>query len=208
VLRAALWVVPLMVAPSIAGAQWAVFDAANLHQNVLQYARAVEALAAELRALQKLSGPRWRTVTGVVSAADAALPAGAVGAAPQATRDYPDVERSTTTSTLASLAGALAGADLQRSSLTAGTAQLDAIKGQLAGVQGTQGVLELSSTVHVFTAEELVLLRQAIVAQTNVASVYYGNEVTTRAQSDEDARALYQGMASPALRRAVVSLRP
>jgi hypothetical protein len=106
------------------------------------------------------------------------------------------------------LAGALAGADLQRSSLTAGTAQLDAIKGQLAGVQGTQGVLELSSTVHVFTAEELVLLRQAIVAQTNVASVYYGNEVTTRAQSDEDARALYQGMASPALRRAVVSLRP
>lgn len=182
-------------------AQWAVFDAANFHQSVLQ-------LAADLKMLSKLDGPRWRSVAGIVAAGNAVLPAGAVGAAPVATRGYPAVERDGVARTLATLAGAVSAAEVQRPSLTAGTAQLDAIKAQLPGVQGTQGALELSSTVHVFTAEELVLLRQAIVAQTHAQSVYYGNELTTRAQADENVRALFSGMGSPVPRRAAVSFRP
>jgi hypothetical protein len=194
-------VLALVAVASPARAQWAVFDAASFHQSVLQ-------VAATLRTLSKLDGPRWRSVGGLVAAADAVLPAGAVGGAPAATRSYPTVERNAVASTLATLAGALSSADLQRPSLTAGTAQLDAIKGQLPGVQGTQGALELSSTVHVFTAEELLLLRQALVAQTNAQSVYYGNEVATRAQSDENARALFATMSASVARRATVSLRP
>ena len=58
-----------------------------------------------------------------------------------------------------------------------------------------------------FSAEELLLLRQAIVAQTNAQSVYYGNELSARAQLDENARALYTGMAAAPPRRAVLSLR-
>jgi hypothetical protein len=182
-------------------AQWAVFDAANFHQSVLQ-------LAADLRMLGKLDGPRWRSVAGVVAAGNALLPAGEVGPAPIATRSYPAVERAGVASTLATLAGAVAAGGVQRPSLGAGTGQLEAIKGQLPGVQGTEGALELSSTVHVFSAEELVLLRQAVLAGVNAASVYYGEEVSARAQVDENARALYAGMALPAPRRAVVSLAP
>jgi hypothetical protein len=136
------------------------------------------------------------------------MPAGAVGGVSGATRAYPTVERDAVAGTLATLAGALASAELQRPSMAAGTAQLDGIKGQLAGVQGTEGALELSSTVHVFSAEELVLLRQAVVAGVNAQSVYYGNELTTRAQTDENVRALMAGMTSPVPRRALVSLRP
>jgi hypothetical protein len=205
-LVAALAAVMLSAAP--AHAQWAVFDAAN-------YARAAEALlvarsqlTAALRALHKLDTPRWRTIAGLVAAADAALPAGAIASAPQATRTYPSAERTAVASTLASLAGALSAADLQRPSLAAGTSHLDAIKAQLPGVQGTQGALELSNTVHVFSAEELVLLRQAVVAQTNAQSVYYGNELTARAQVDESARAVYAGMATTPPRRPFLSLRP
>jgi hypothetical protein len=199
--------VKLVVAAAMIGvasparAQWAVFDAANFHQSVLQ-------LAADLRMLSKLDGPRWRSVADVVAAGDAVLPPGTIGPAPAATRAYPAVERSSVASTLATLLGALSAADLQRPSLGAGTAQLDAIKAQLPGVQGTQGALELSSTVHVFTAEELLLLRQAIVAQANVQSVYYAHELSARAQLDENARALYAGMSATRPRRGVLSLRP
>ena len=68
-------------------------------------------------------------------------------------------------------------------------------------------MLELSSTVDVFTAEELVLLRQAVLAAANAQSVYYGNELTARAEVDENARAMYAGMAVTPPRRAVLSLR-
>jgi hypothetical protein len=193
--------VALVALASPARAQWAVFDAAN-------YARAAQSLVLELRALRKLDTPRWRTITGLVSAADAALPAGVVPTAPQATRTYPSAERTAVARTLASLAGALSTADLQRSSLATGTSHLDAIKAQLPGVQGTQAALELSSTVHVFNAEELVLLRQAVLAQGNAQSVYYANELNARAQVDESARSLYSGMGITPPRRAVLSLRP
>jgi hypothetical protein len=136
------------------------------------------------------------------------MTAGAVGSALVATRSYPAGERADVARTLATLAGALASGELQRPSLVAGTGQLDGIKGQLPGVQGTEGVLELSSTVHVFSAEELVLLRQAVVAGVNALSVYEGSEVTRRAQLDENLRALAAGMTSPVPRRPVVSLRP
>jgi hypothetical protein len=190
-----------VASPARAVAQWAVFDAANFHQSLLQ-------LAADLRMLSKLDRPEWRSVAGLVAAGNAVMPAGAVGGVPAATRAYPALERDAVAATLATLSGALASAELQRPSMASGTAQLDAIKGQLAGVQGTEGALELSSTVHVFTAEELLLLRQALVAQANAQSVYYGNELTTRAQSDENARALFATMSASVARRAPVSLRP
>jgi hypothetical protein len=191
----------LAVAASPARAQWAVFDAANFHQSVLQ-------LAADLRMLGKLDGPRWRSVAGVVAAGDALLPAGAVGSAPIATRGYPAVERAGVASALATLAGAVAVSGAERPSLAAGTAQLDGMKGQVSGLQGPESALELLNTVHVFSAEELVLLRQAVLAGVNAQSVYYGQEVSGRALVDENARALYAGMSTTPPRRAVVSFRP
>lgn len=182
-------------------AQWAVFDAANFHQSVLQ-------LAADLRMLGKLDGPRWRSVAGVVAAGDALLPAGEVGSAPVATRSYPAVERADVASALATLAGAVAASGAQRPSLAAGTAQLDGMKGQVSGLQGPESALELLNTVHVFSAEELVLLRQAVLAGVSAQSVYEGSEVTRRALLDENLRALVAGMTSPVPRRSVVSLRP
>jgi hypothetical protein len=191
----------VVASPARAVAQWAVFDAANFHQSLLQ-------LAADLRMLSKLDGPEWRSIGGLVAAGNAVMPAGAVGGVPGATRAYPTVERDAVAATLATLSGALASAELQRPSMASGTAQLDAIKGQLAGVQGTEGALELSSTVHVFSAEELVLLRQAVVAGVNAQSVYYGNELTSRAETDENLRALLQAMTATPVRRPAVSLRP
>ena len=58
-----------------------------------------------------------------------------------------------------------------------------------------------------FSAEELVLLRQALASQTNMQAVYYAQRVNAEAQAAENARAVYAAMAGGAVQRPVVSLR-
>jgi len=213
-----------------AGAQWTVFDPTNFQESVLQYARAADALAVSrqqlataLQALRKLEDPRWRAITSLVTAGDASLGTdGSLGYArpgvvsafgatfPGAvpTRTAPADERAATARTMATLVGALGAQATQGASLASASHDLDQVRGQLAGVQGTEGALELAGTVHVFSAQELVLLRQAVLAHANADAVYDAAQLDDRARTDESVRALAAAMGVAPPRRPRVSLAP
>ena len=49
-------------------------------------------------------------------------------------------------------------------------------------IQGHEAALELQNSVTVFTAEEVMLLRQALMAQTSMQAVYYADRVNSESQ--------------------------
>ena len=191
--------------------QLAVFDPTNYAENVLHVTKAIEQIQLtrsqidnQLRALRKLAHPEWRDIRDIVTAAAAAQSPGvalgrrfsSVFPGAVATRDYPAEERSRSRSTLAALAGVLDAARTSSSTVAPGASQLDRFQPQVADAQGHEESLELANTVHVYTAQELTLLRQAVAAQTSAQAVYYAHEVNARAEADENARALWSSMAS------------
>lgn len=209
-----------MLCLSLVLAQLAVFDPTNYAENVLHVTKAIEQIRLtqseidnQLRALKKLGRPEWRDITGVVSAATTAQSPGVAlersfasvfpGAVP--TRNFPADDRARSRSTLAALAGVLEATRASSSTVGPGAAQLDRFKPQLADVQGHEESLELANTVHVYTAQELTLLRQAVAAQTSAEAVYYAHQVNAQAESDENARALWSSMAATPVHRPLVS---
>jgi conjugal transfer/entry exclusion protein len=194
---------------SLVLAQFAVFDPTNYAENVLHVTKAIEQIRLtqseidnQLRALKKLGRPEWRDITGVVSATSAAQSPGAAlersfasvfpGAVP--TRNFPADDRARSRSTLAALAGVLEASRASSSSV-----------GQVADAQGHEESLELANTVHVYSAQELTLLRQAVAAQTSAEAVYYAHQVNAAAESDENARALWSSMAAAPAHRPLIS---
>jgi P-type conjugative transfer protein TrbJ len=193
--------------------QLAVFDPTNYAENVLHVTKAVEQIRLtqstidnQLRALRKLGHAEWRDISAVVAAATTAQVPGSdvgrrfsslfPGAVP--TRNFPSDDRARSRSTLAALAGVLDAVRATSSTVAPGAAQLDRFKPQVARALGHEESLELANTVHVYTAQELTLLRQAIAAQTSAEAVYYAHQVNAAAESDENARALWVSMAGSA----------
>ena len=189
---------------SIVLAQLAVFDPTNYAENVLHVVKAAEQIRLAEQALRKLTHPEWRDITQVVSTvarsqsatADVSRHFGSVFPGAVATRDFVTSDRERSRSTLAALAGVLDAARASSSTVAPGVAQLDRFQPQVAGAQGHEESLELANTVHVYTAQELTLLRQAVAAQTSAEAVYYAHQVNAQAESDENARALWSSMAS------------
>jgi P-type conjugative transfer protein TrbJ len=66
-----------------------------------------------------------------------------------------------------------------------GMARLQQIKAQMAGIQGTQQAVELQNTLQAYTAEEMVMLRQAVAVQTNAMAVAQAQQV--QREMDEQA---------------------
>jgi P-type conjugative transfer protein TrbJ len=216
---------------STAGAQFAVVDATNYAENVLQYGRMLEQLRAaqaqianQVTALKKLANPRFRDVGGAWSAVNATMGGGsgvvygqtsAVGSL-QATfpgevanRQYVPERMAQVTRTLATAAAVLKAAQAQGSTFDAGRQQLDAMKSQVGTIQGHEQALELQNTVGVFGANEAMLTRQAIEGQANLQAVYYAQQVSATAQAEANARQLYASMGDRgSTRRPLLSFRP
>jgi P-type conjugative transfer protein TrbJ len=212
-----------------AKAQFAVFDPTNYAENVLHYARALEQLRAaqaqianQVQALKKLRDPRWRSLVSTVgrlndamasrsgvgyALADPASALRSVYPGDRATSTYVADERSQTEHAMATMAAALTVAHAQGATLEPGVRQVDAFKQQAASVQGHEAALELGTSVGVFSAEELVLLRQAMASQTNMQAVAYARQVTADAQAEENTRTVLGTMAAGAPRRPPMSLR-
>jgi P-type conjugative transfer protein TrbJ len=200
--------------------QFAVFDATNYAENVAHLAKAAEQIqlaesqiSNQLVALRKLQNPDWREINGVVAAGAAGQSPSttidhsfsSVFPGPVATRDYPADDRARSRATLAAMAGVLDAARASSSTVAPGAAQLDRFKPQVASSQGHEESLELANTVHIYSAQELTLLRQAVAAQTSAQAVYYAHQVNAAAESDESARALWSSMATSPPRRALLS---
>jgi type IV secretion system protein TrbJ len=210
----------MLLLHSIVLAQLAVFDPSNYAENVLHVAKAVQQIQLaqsqinnQLLALRKLGDPQWRSISGTVSAGNS----GESGASsidsrfssvfpgPVATRDFPADDRARSRSTLAALSGILDAARVSSTTVAPGAAQLDRFKPQVSAAQGHEESLELANTVHVYSAQELTLLRQAVAEETSAQAVYYAHQVNASAVSDENARALWSSMGATPVRRPLLS---
>ena len=229
---ALLMVLTLIAAPS-AHAQFGlggiVLDPSNLARNVLHYARRLEQIAMQkqqlqqqLVAMRKLPNPPWRDIRQTMAQIDGLMADGrAIGYRLQnlnqqfqATfpvdrvfRDWPTERRAQAERTVATMGAVLAGARAQAQAFNDGLGRLTDMKGRVATVQGQEGALELQNTATVFTAEELMMLRQALMAQSSMQAVYYANRVNTEAQQAATIDERLTALSVPARRSQPVSLR-
>ena len=231
--RAAFLMAVALLAPATVHAQFGlggiVLDPSNLARNVLHYARRLEQIAMQkqqlqqqLVAMRKLPNPPWRDIRQTMAQIDGLMADGrAIGYRLQnlnqqfqATfpvdrvfRDWPTERRAQAERTVATMGAVLAGARAQAQAFNDGLGRLTDMKGRVATVQGQEGALELQNTATVFTAEELMMLRQALMAQSSMQAVYYANRVNTEAQQAATIDERLTALSVPARRSQPVSLR-
>ena len=206
-----------------------VLDPSNLARNVLHYARRLEQIAMQkqqlqqqLVAMRKLPNPPWRDIRQTMAQIDGLMADGrAIGYRLQnlnqqfqstfpvdrVFRDWPTERRAQAERTVATMGAVLAGARAQAQAFNDGLGRLTDMKGRVATVQGQEGALELQNTATVFTAEELMMLRQALMAQSSMQAVYYANRVNTEAQQAATIDERLTALSVPARRSQPVSLR-
>lgn len=186
---------------SIPGLPQIVIDPRNLVQNARQVAQAATQInnqrlqiEYQLRALAKLSRPNWRDINDLMSQLDLVMQEGeslaysASDLDEQFRRTFPgyelpagwvasDAQRTQATRALATLHASLSATRRQMQDIRPGIVRLQQIKAQMGGIQGTQQAVELQNTLQAYTAEELVMLRQAVAVQTNAIAVAQAQQV-------------------------------
>ena len=206
-----------------------VFDPTNFARNVLHYTRRLEQmdvqrqqLEQQVAAMRKLPNPPWRDISQTVSQINALMADGRalsyqIANLDQQFRttfpvdksfsDWPTERRAQAQRTVATMAAALASARTQAQVFNDGLGRVAQIKSQVGSIQGHQAALELQNSATVLTAEELMLLRQALIAQTSMQAVYYSDRVNAEAQQSTTIDERLSGLTAPARRGRPISLR-
>jgi type IV secretion system protein TrbJ len=219
----------LLVGPVPLRAQWTVYDPANYVENALQYAHQLmqikyqlEQIQYQLQALAKLRGAPWRNVGTSLGSIAAVMgaPRSLGYAAPSVTttfqalfpavrpvQDWPTEQRARAQTSVNVLQAALASTAQQQSAVAPGTDAIDRMKELNATVQGHEEALELQNTAAIYSAEELMLLREAAMAQTNIQAVFYANQMNAEAQRDVTARAVLDQLSTVPAGTPDISLR-
>jgi P-type conjugative transfer protein TrbJ len=194
----------------------------QISSEVKQLAVAKTQLSEQVIALRKLPNPPWREITATMQTLDAVMRAqsslayavpGVDGAfretfpVTSAITNWPTAERVSAQRTVATLRATVDAASTQGTSFPAALDRIARMKSAMASVAGHEQALELNGSAAVFSAEELVLLRQALMAQATAQSVYYAHAVNDVAQRDESVRAQLAVATVPVPRRAPISLR-
>ncbi|HEV8364821.1 MAG TPA: hypothetical protein VGQ52_15000 [Gemmatimonadaceae bacterium] len=231
--RAAFLMAVALLAPATVHAQFGfggiVLDPSNLARNVLHYARRLEQIAMQkqqlqqqLNSMRKLPNPPWRDIRQTVARLDGLMADGralsyrlenldqqfqATFPVGRTFRDWPTERRAQAERTVATMGAVLAAARAQAQVFNDGLDRITQMKGRVATVQGHEAALELQSTASVFTAEELMLLRQALMAQASMQAVYYANRVNTEAQQAATIEDRLAALSTPARRSQPISLR-
>jgi type IV secretion system protein TrbJ len=229
--RAVLAVLCTVVAAPVAQAQFGgvVFDPTNFARNVLHYARRLEQmelqkqqLEQQLLAMKKLPSPPWRDISATVAQLNALMADGRALSyqvanldqqfrttfpGNQSFQDWPTERRAQAERTIATLGAVLSNARAKAPVFDDGLGRIAEIKSEVGTVQGHEAALELQSTATVFTAEELMLLRQALMAQTSMQAVYYSHHVNSEAQQAATIDDRMRALTAPARRTAGISLR-
>jgi P-type conjugative transfer protein TrbJ len=206
-----------------------VFDPSNFARNVLHYARRLEQmdlqkqqLQQQLVAMRKLPSPPWRDITQTVAQLDALMADGralayqlanlnqqfkATFPVDRSFSDWPAERRAQALRTVATMETVLSSARAQAQGFTDGLGRIAQIKARVGTIDGHEAALELQNTATVFGAEELMLLRQALMAQTSMQAVYYADRVNTEAQQAATIDERLSALSAPARRTSPVSLR-
>ena len=219
----------VLVASQEARSQLAVFDPTNFARNVLHYARRLEQmdlqrqqLEQQLEAMRKLPSPPWRDISQTVARINTLMADGralsyqlanldqefrATFPVDKSFADWPTERRAQAERTVATMGAVLSGARAQAQVFNEGLSRVAQIKAQVGSIQGHQAALELQNSATVLTAEELMLLRQALIAQTSMQAVYYTDRVNAEAQQSTTIDERLAGLATPARRGRPISLR-
>jgi type IV secretion system protein TrbJ len=210
------------LSPAHLSAQWTVYDPVNYAENVLHYTHQLLQIQYQLQALAKLRLAPWRDVRGSLGQMASLMgQPGALGyAAPGVATtfdnvfpvsrvivDWPREQLARTQSAVGVLKAAVQSTSQQQDAVAPGEDALDQMKALNGVVQGHEQALELQNSAAVYSAQELMLLRQAAMAQTNIQAVYYANQLNAETQRDETVRATLDQLATPPAPTASVSLR-
>lgn len=194
----------------------------SLNQQLQQIQMQRNQLQQQIRSMQKLASPPWRQITGAMTQLDQLMRDGqslayqvrnlqsqfnATFPVTRAIIDWPSEERAQAQRTIATLRASLNAASVQASSFTTGLDRIAQMKSAVGTVQGHQAAIELQNSASIFTAEELVLLRQALMTQANAQAVYYAHQINQIAQRDETVRAQLSADAVRGAVRPEISLR-
>jgi len=175
-------------------------------QFALQIVQHYQALANQLRqivnqltALKKLANPNWREVYDLLANLDWIMRQGQALA--YSTKDvdaqfqrlfpgwtevqnWPVQRQAQAVRTLDTMRTALDTAGEQFRHDIADQLFLERIKSQMDGVHGHQEALELQSTLLMYTAQELGVIKQSLAAANNLQAVYYGHRINREAQGE------------------------
>jgi P-type conjugative transfer protein TrbJ len=228
------WSIPLITAacattPVCAAAQWTVEDPWNLAYNVKHYGEQlyqarmqVQQLESQLAAMRHLATFPARdarqplqVVSSVMGQAGTlGYAAGNVGGTFQryfnpteVIGDWVPSQTAKWQATLDVIRRAMLSTNAQQATLGPGMAAVTRIQTLNTGLVGHEQALELQNSSLVYSAEELMLLRQQLMAQTNLQAAYYAHELTRRAQEDTTLRAIVDVLATPVATGPRVSLR-
>lgn len=212
-----------------ARAQFVVLDPANLARSVLHYARRLEQFdlqkkqyEQQIAAMRKLPNPPWRSISETVMQLQSLMADSralayqlanleaqfrATFPVDRSFQDWSSERRNQAQRTVATMETVLTGAHEQAQSFNDGLNRIAQIKSRVGTVEGHEGALELQNTATVFSAEELVLLRQALMAQTSMQAVYYADRVNTEAQQAATIDERLSGLSASARRGQSISLR-
>lgn len=204
--------------PIRARAQWTVYDPTNFAENVLHYTHQltqiryqVQQLNAQLQAMRKLASPPWRNIQATEAALDGAMREqnaltyvlrgsgqqfGTTFPVSRPITDWPTEEQNQNGRTVATMRATLDATSAQNSTIPTGLERIAQMKSAVAQVQGHEQALELQNTATVFNGEELMLLRQAVMAQTNAQAVFYGSQANAEIQRDVSVRNTMANFAS------------
>lgn len=212
----------VLLVPAPVRAQWTVYDPANYVENVLHYVHQLQQIKYQLQALAKLPGAPWRDVRQPLRSIDVLMSATqSLGyAAPgvgttfrgyfpvsRTVTDWPTEQRAQSQAAVDVFGASVLATAQQQSAVAPGTEAVERMKQLNGTVQGHEQALELQNTAAVYSAEELMLLRQAAMAQTNIQAVYYAHQVNAEAQRDETVRATLSQLATLPAPSSDVSLR-
>jgi P-type conjugative transfer protein TrbJ len=173
--------------------------ALQIVQHYQALANQVRQIGNQLQALKKLSNPSWREVYDLLANLDWIMRQGQALAYSYKDVDaqfqrlfpgwtevqnWPAQRQAQAARTLDTMRTALDTAGEQFRHDIADQLFLERIKSQMAGVHGHQEALELQSTILMYTAQELGVIKQSLAAANNIQAVYYGHQINREAQGE------------------------
>jgi type IV secretion system protein TrbJ len=210
-------------------AQIAVYDPANYGENVLHYVNQltqikyqIDQVRYQLQALTKLTSAPWRNagqsleMIGAMMGAAKSLGYASSGVAStfrgyfpvtQPITDWPAAQMNQSKAAVGVFGAAVDATAQEQATVAPGRAAIQRMKQLNEGIKGHEQALELQNAAAIYSAEELMLLRQAAMAQTNIQAVYFASRINEEAQRDAAARAALSMLATPQAAPPDVTLR-
>jgi P-type conjugative transfer protein TrbJ len=173
--------------------------ALQIYQHYQMLANQFRQITYQLTALRKLSNPNWREVYDLLANLDWIMRQGQALAYSYKDIDaqfqqvfpgwievqnWPLQRQTQAVRTLDTMRTALDTSSEQFRHDIADQLFLERIKAQMDGIHGHQEALEMQSTILMYTAQELGVMKQSLAAGNNVQAVYYAYLINREAQGE------------------------